>query len=293
MSVQNFNGKSYTADIITVNNTLTTQTLVNNSQANLKGNIKGINKVKAKAIPFKEYTFNSDSGGRKRYGVVAEDIEIDYPELVHIGSNGVKGVNYIDLLVKRVAELEKELADIELTPGATGGRGSTGAAGPKGNAGGSGAKGSTGAAGTNGSRGSTGSTGPKGSTGSVGGVGAKGNPGTNGSTGAKGTTGNAGTNGAVGSAGAKGSAGSKGSTGSQGIPGPKGSTGSKGNTGASGAAGKNGKNAPRIQLQIDGGRTEETGITNIVADSRSGTAVFSFENGNSITVALAEPPPRR
>jgi hypothetical protein len=32
--------------------------------------------------------------------------------LVYTGPDGVKGVNYIDLLVKRVAELEKELADI-------------------------------------------------------------------------------------------------------------------------------------------------------------------------------------
>ena len=207
--------KKYTADQIIVDDTVTTPTLIQISQASLKGNIKGIVKDKAKVIPFKEYTFNNDVGSRKRYGVLAEDIEVDYPELVHIGDNGIKGVNYIDLLIKRVAELEKELADIELTPGTNG---------------------------------STGSTGPKGSTGSVGGVGAKGNPGTNGSNGAKG------------------------------------STGSKGNTGA---AGTNGKDAPRVQLQINDKRPEETDITNIVTDSRRGTAVFSFGNGNSISVRLA------
>jgi hypothetical protein len=65
--------------------------------------------------------------------VIAEDIENEYPELVHTGADGVKGINYIDLLVKRVAELEKELEDVSLTPGPKGDTGSTGPAGADGN----------------------------------------------------------------------------------------------------------------------------------------------------------------
>ena len=95
-----------------ITDTLTVNTTVYTSQADLKEQISGITKTKAKVIEFKEYQFKSDSGDRKRYGVLAEDIEDDYPELVYTGPDGVKGVNYIDLLVKRVAELEKELADI-------------------------------------------------------------------------------------------------------------------------------------------------------------------------------------
>ena len=87
---------------------------------------------------------------KKRYGVIAEDIENHYPELVHTGADGVKGINYIDLLVKRVAELEKELEDISLTPG------------PKGD---TGAAGATGAAGTNGSNGADGVDGADGADG--------------------------------------------------------------------------------------------------------------------------------
>jgi len=91
---------------------LTCQTLIQTSQADQKRDVLGITKTKSKVIEFKEYSFISDGTSRKRYGVLAEDIEDDYPELVYTGPNGLKGVNYIDLLVKRVAELEKELADM-------------------------------------------------------------------------------------------------------------------------------------------------------------------------------------
>ena len=251
--------------------TLTVNTTVYTSQTSLKKNIAGIAKTKAKVIPFKEYRFKADGTNRKRYGVLAEDIESDYPELVHTGPDGVKGVNYIDLLVKRVAELEKELADIELTPGATGGRGSTGAAGPKGNAGGSGAKGSTGA------------TGARGATGSAGG---KGNPGTNGSTGSqgpKGSTGAAGTNGSTGSQGPKGSTGSTGSTG------PKGNTGATGTAstvagprGATGAAGSTSYNAGTLDgvdsSQFLRSDAHDTFSGTITSTSRSGGIFGSYDS---------------
>jgi len=95
-----------------ITDTLTVNTTVYTSATALKEQIASINKVKAKVIEFKEYQFKVGGGGRKRYGVLAEDIENDYPELVFTGPDGVKGVNYIDLLVKRVAELEKELLDM-------------------------------------------------------------------------------------------------------------------------------------------------------------------------------------
>ena len=118
-----------------VDGTFRCVTLVQTSQRDQKENINNIDKSKAKVIPFKEYTYKSsiDGSARKRYGVVAEDIENDYPELVHTGVDGVKGINYIDLLVKRVAELEKELEDISLTPGATGPQGPSGSNGNDGN----------------------------------------------------------------------------------------------------------------------------------------------------------------
>ena len=135
--------------------TLTCQTLVQTSQRDQKKDIGNITKTKAIAIPFKEYKYKSESGDRKRYGVVVEDIEAHYPELVHTDADGIKGVNYIDLLVKRVAELEKELEDISLTQGPKGDTGATGAAGAAGATGATGATGAAGAAGKNGANGNS------------------------------------------------------------------------------------------------------------------------------------------
>ena len=86
--------------------------LIQTSQSDKKESIHNIVKTSGKKIEFKEYVYKSDSANRKRYGVLAEDIEVEYPELVHVDADGVKGVNYIDLLVKRVSELEKEIEDI-------------------------------------------------------------------------------------------------------------------------------------------------------------------------------------
>ena len=124
-------------------NTLYYSSLVQQSQADTKKDIANIDKNKATAIPFKQYKYKTGDTERVRYGVVVEDIEQYYPELVHIGEDGIKGVSYIDLLVKRVAELEKELEDISLTPGPKGDTGATGAAGTNGADGKNGADGNS------------------------------------------------------------------------------------------------------------------------------------------------------
>lgn len=123
--------------------TLYYSSLVQQSQADTKKDIANIDKNKATAIPFKQYKYKTGDTERVRYGVVVEDIEQYYPELVHIGEDGIKGVSYIDLLVKRVAELEKELEDISLTPGPKGDTGATGATGANGADGSNGADGNS------------------------------------------------------------------------------------------------------------------------------------------------------
>jgi len=132
-----------TGNIIASGN-MTCVALTQTSMASLKKNISNITKTKAKVIPFKEYNFKSGDTTRKRYGVVVEDIENDYPELVYDLGNGVKAVNYIDLLVKRVAEMEKELTELTGAKGDKGDTGDTGPQGPQGPAGADGANGKNG-----------------------------------------------------------------------------------------------------------------------------------------------------
>ena len=131
---------------------VTCNALTQTSMRSLKKNIGDITKTKAKVIPFKEYEFKSGDTTRKRYGVVVEDIENDYPELVYDLGGGVKAVNYIDLLVKRVAEMEKELTEITGAKGDKGDKGDTGAQGA------TGAQGPAGADGTNGTNGKDGNS---------------------------------------------------------------------------------------------------------------------------------------
>lgn len=63
-------------------------------------------------IQYVEYELKSDKG-RKRYGVIAQDLELTNPELVIINADGFKSVSYIDLLIKEVAYLKEELKEIK------------------------------------------------------------------------------------------------------------------------------------------------------------------------------------
>lgn len=80
-------------------------TLIQTSDAALKDNIRDISLAKSN-IRFKEYTLKNDNSGKKKYGVLADDIKNDYPELVYYNEKGEAGVDYTSLLVKKVAELE-------------------------------------------------------------------------------------------------------------------------------------------------------------------------------------------
>lgn len=61
---------------------------------------------------FVKFNFK-DSPNQLRYGVIAQEIEKQNPELVHTNEDGLKSVNYIDLLVLKVVELQKEVKDLK------------------------------------------------------------------------------------------------------------------------------------------------------------------------------------
>ncbi len=80
------------------------------SDIRLKENIKPLEKHFK--IDFVEFEMKKN-GNDKRYGVIAQDVEKNHPELVHTDEEGMKQVKYIDLLIGKIAELEKRIKVLE------------------------------------------------------------------------------------------------------------------------------------------------------------------------------------
>ncbi|XP_078142317.1 macrophage receptor with collagenous structure [Centroberyx gerrardi] len=150
--------------------------------------------------------------------------------------------------------LERRLATISLTPGATGMKGDAGppgAAGAPGPAGAPGQKGDSGVGvgiagpeGPKGEQGPPGQPGPSGGSGLAGPSGPEGAPGQAGPPGSPGLKGDPGDSGVQGPPGTAGARGEKGDTGAPGIPGHEGSKGDMGVAGVPGRAGPSGAQGP-------------------------------------------------
>ena len=87
------------------------------SDITLKENIKKISKnsVLENLEPV-EYNFKDDKTQRKRYGLIAQDVEEIYPELIHQGEDCIKSLNYQDiiaLLIKDNLELKERISNLE------------------------------------------------------------------------------------------------------------------------------------------------------------------------------------
>lgn len=82
-----------------------------NSDIRLKENIKPI-ELDASKIELKQFEFKADSTNRIHYGVIAQEVEKIAPELVYTDEKGIKSVAYIDLIIAKIAALEKENAEL-------------------------------------------------------------------------------------------------------------------------------------------------------------------------------------
>jgi len=94
---------------------LQAQTLVANSDIRLKKNICKVADGTLPALEPVSYVFKNDTTERTRYGFIAQDVEEIIPELVHTNSEGIKGINYQDiiaLLVKDNQELRKKYDEL-------------------------------------------------------------------------------------------------------------------------------------------------------------------------------------
>ena len=90
-------------------------TYLNSSDERLKKDIETISENdidKVKNVDFKSYKFKFDDS--RHYGVIAQDIEkAGLSELVTNGADGMKSVDYISLLILKIAELENELKNLK------------------------------------------------------------------------------------------------------------------------------------------------------------------------------------
>jgi hypothetical protein len=77
----------------------------------LKKKIKNIpiSPIKAK---YKQFVMK-DNPDQIRYGIIAQDLQKDNPELVSKGADGMLTVSYIDLLIKEIASLKARVEELE------------------------------------------------------------------------------------------------------------------------------------------------------------------------------------
>jgi hypothetical protein len=84
------------------------------SDASLKENVAPLSESAlsaAASVPLVEFDWKSD--GTHSYGTIAQECEKHMPEVVGMGADGKKSVNYIALLCAKVAALEKEVAELK------------------------------------------------------------------------------------------------------------------------------------------------------------------------------------
>jgi len=108
-----WNGSSASTYLTLDASGVTATNFVLSSDIRLKQNINAINITGISKINFVEFSMKADSSDRKRYGVIAQEVEKVAPELVYTNGDGMKSVAYIDLLIAKISDLEKRLKKCE------------------------------------------------------------------------------------------------------------------------------------------------------------------------------------
>ena len=88
------------------------------SDANLKSNIKTVGNALSlvESLRGVEYTLNTDTFGRKRTGLIAQEVELILPDAVVDSPDGYKTVSYTDLtgiLIEAIKELSQKVKNLE------------------------------------------------------------------------------------------------------------------------------------------------------------------------------------
>lgn len=106
-------GASFTGAISSTSTMTATDFILQSSDRRLKKNIRPIQADWVKDVKFVQFRLKSDLNKRTRYGVIAQDLEKIAPDLVVTNKDGYKSVAYTDLLIAKIAELEKRIKQLE------------------------------------------------------------------------------------------------------------------------------------------------------------------------------------
>jgi hypothetical protein len=108
-------GQLYTTYIcggLNVDHAICAPDFILTSDENLKTNIQSLS-IAPINVDYKQFYLKSEPDNI-RYGVIAQDLQEKYPELVHKGCDGMLGVSYTDLLIREVASLKCEVKQLKL-----------------------------------------------------------------------------------------------------------------------------------------------------------------------------------
>jgi uncharacterized small protein (DUF1192 family) len=100
-------------DVCATGHTMAAQAFYTSSDRNLKENIQSLASYdysKADTIDFKVFNFKDDETKKKTYGVIAQDVQYaGLDEIVHHDDNGNLSVDYISLLILKLANMESKV----------------------------------------------------------------------------------------------------------------------------------------------------------------------------------------
>ena len=96
---------------IKANGDITAARMFQNSDIRLKQNISGINTSNIDNVNLVEFNWKKDN--KKDYGVIAQNLEEYYPELVNTDNSGMKTVNYDSLYAIKIKRLEERIKELE------------------------------------------------------------------------------------------------------------------------------------------------------------------------------------
>ena len=108
-------GASQVATFNTSQNLVVVGTVTAQSSIALKDNVETIPNALSRVLNLRGVEWDYKSNGTHNMGVVAEEVEKEFPCLVHEGADGIKSVAYaniVGVLIEAVKDLKSEIDEL-------------------------------------------------------------------------------------------------------------------------------------------------------------------------------------